>query len=535
MKKHLLQALLLTVPIFGFSQIFQENFDGSGPGFEAWTLIDADQQTHASGVADFDAGAWIRKDRGGASPNYGGPDGDFAAMSSSWYDPAGTSNDWLISPQFTVSGNNPHLVWDAKAQDGIFRDGYKVMLSTNGGNTIADFDMELFSIPEERSIWKKRYVNLTPYLGKNVRIAFVNNSTDKFVLLVDNILVGDYTPPEAPACPAAHTPANGATDVAYVEGADLGWLPAPTGGTASFYNLYIGTDPNNLEFFDSTEATAINVTGLSPNTTYYWYVTAENDGGESSGCNLMSFTTETSVFLPYCGPVPVLGSVEPITLVDFAGIHNITDATLNTTPGHEDFISMTGNVTPGQSYNITLEGNTGGPEYTNRFAVFIDWNQDEIFSADESYAIDQTLTGSTGEDGMQITQQIAVPSNALAGTTRMRVKKMYGDFDYLDACAPVNFGQYEDYSLNVASLGLNNSNTKTNIKVYPNPVTDIMNIEGPAKVSSVIIFDASGKQVMTSSANASKSQVNMSRLAPGVYMVKAQTENGVQTFKVIKK
>lgn len=136
MKKILLVASFLAIPLFGTAQVFQENFDGAGPGFAAWTLIDVDGLTHDPTVGEFNAGAWIRKDRGGAIPNYGGPDGNFAAMSSSWYSPAGTSNDWLISPQITLPADNTFIQWDAKAQDPDFSDGYKVMLSPNGGNAV---------------------------------------------------------------------------------------------------------------------------------------------------------------------------------------------------------------------------------------------------------------------------------------------------------------------------------------------------------------------------------------------------------------
>jgi hypothetical protein len=44
-RKHLLNAMLLALPVFGYSQIFQEDFDGTGPGITAWTVINADGLT----------------------------------------------------------------------------------------------------------------------------------------------------------------------------------------------------------------------------------------------------------------------------------------------------------------------------------------------------------------------------------------------------------------------------------------------------------------------------------------------------------
>ena len=116
MKKQLLNVLLLGLPVFGFSQIFQENFDGNGQGISAWTIIDSDGLTPAADV-NFITNGWNRIDRDGTEGDFGGPAGNYAAMSTSWYTPAGTSNDWLISPTIPVSGASPTLYWDAKAQD----------------------------------------------------------------------------------------------------------------------------------------------------------------------------------------------------------------------------------------------------------------------------------------------------------------------------------------------------------------------------------------------------------------------------------
>ncbi len=191
-------------------------------------------------------------------------------------------------------------------------------------------------------------------------------------------------------------------------------------------------------------------------------------------------------------------------------------------------------MTQGSSYDITLKGNTGG-NYVNRFAVFIDWNQNGILNdAGEVYQITQTISNSTGTDNIQAVQSLAVPSDAVLGNTRMRVKKIFGTTNYLDPCANASFGQLEDYTLNVTSLGVND-NMKNAVKIYPNPVVEMLNIESPNKVKSVSVFDATGKVVSTYSLNASKSQINLSQLAPGVYVVNIEMDNETKSIKVIKK
>lgn len=127
--------------------------------------------------------------------------------------------------------------------------------------------------------------------------------------------------------------------------------------------------------------------------------------------------------ITYCGPLD-FSSVEPITYVEVADISNRTDA--SSTVPHEDFTAVVGNVEQGTTYPITFEGNTGG-NFTNRFYVFIDWNQNGILNdPGEVYIIPEYLVNSTGVDGKQVFGTIDVPVDANLGNTRMRVKKTYG-------------------------------------------------------------------------------------------------------------
>ncbi|KAA3650392.1 MAG: T9SS C-terminal target domain-containing protein [Bacteroidetes bacterium] len=162
--------------------IFSENFNG-GNALSNWTLINNDGNTPAAGVANF-TNAWILiEDTIGIS--------DSAAASTSWYTPAGTSDDYLISPSVTLTANNT-ITWDAKAQDPAYPDGYQLLISTTTP-TVAGFtaNQPLFSISAENSTWTKRTIDLDAagYSNQNVYFAWRNNSTDQFILLVDNIVV----------------------------------------------------------------------------------------------------------------------------------------------------------------------------------------------------------------------------------------------------------------------------------------------------------------------------------------------------------
>ncbi|MBQ9295289.1 MAG: choice-of-anchor J domain-containing protein [Bacteroidaceae bacterium] len=115
-----------------------------------------------------------------------------AACSTSWYQPAGQSDDWLITPPVFIADEHAILKWRAMAYDKNFRDGYSVYVSTTAGETPADFlrDQPLLKVPAEEPEWRLHKVSLDSYKGQTIRIAFVNDSEDKSRLFVDDIFVG---------------------------------------------------------------------------------------------------------------------------------------------------------------------------------------------------------------------------------------------------------------------------------------------------------------------------------------------------------
>lgn len=155
----------------------------------------------------------------------------------------------------------------------------------------------------------------------------------------------------------------------------------------------------------------------------------------------------------YCGPLEFPTDVEPITRVIIGSIDNSSSEVLNGTPEHEDFTAISSLLEEGESYPIAFEGNTNGNN-TNRFVVFVDWNQNGILDdVGEVYEITDLLDNSTGVDGKQAVGTIAVPMGAKTGNTRMRVKKIFGNTDYLDPCLGTGRGQAEDYTIEVVKAG----------------------------------------------------------------------------------
>ncbi|RZJ73514.1 GEVED domain-containing protein [Flavobacterium sp.] len=251
-------------------------------------------------------------------------------------------------------------------------------------------------------------------------------------------------------CVTLTYPGNGATNVpAPAAGIPLAWTPSATGPAATTYDLYVGLTATALTNLGSFSGTTVNLTGTAPGTTYYWRIIAKSPNGtDSTGCSTFSFTT-SNPFAPYCSNVSYVENVEPITLVQFAGINNSSSATVDGTPAIQDFISVTGAVTTESTYQLTLKGNTAGA-FTTNFRVWFDWNHNGTFEASERYSAG-SVNNSTGLDAAQAQTNITVPASALGGATRMRVKKLFsGDGGSIDdPCTGGEYGQTEDYTVNV--------------------------------------------------------------------------------------
>jgi Secretion system C-terminal sorting domain len=75
--------------------------------------------------------------------------------------------------------------------------------------------------------------------------------------------------------------------------------------------------------------------------------------------------------------------------------------------------------------------------------------------------------------------------------------------------------------------------SKSQTNVYPNPVSEFLNIRTDDKIKSVKIYDAAGNLVKVE--NNHLSIINIASLPKGNYMVTIETDKGSETKKIIKK
>lgn len=149
---------------------------------------------------------------------------------------------------------------------------------------------------------------------------------------------------------------------------------------------------------------------------------------------------------PYC-EVPVSMTVEAISLVRFVGIDNASAA--DSTVPHEDFLQVVGNANAGDTLPMRVEGNTDG-NYITQVNAFFDWDRNGVLNDPGEMVYIGSIVNSTGLDGKHATADVSIPAGLADGPVRVRVIKRWST-QATDPCATVNYGQAEDYTLQIGS------------------------------------------------------------------------------------
>jgi hypothetical protein len=104
--------------------------------------------------------------------------------------------------------------------------------------------------------------------------------------------------------------------------------------------------------------------------------------------------------------------------------------------------------------------------------------------------------------------------------------------EHLDGSTWNNFERYQHfYGTTTSTAKINSPGTFT---VYPNPSNGVFtvdaNFDEPA--TQITVYDVAGKPVLSQPATGNQTEINLSRVAKGIYILHLQTNSGVQTGKI---
>jgi len=170
-------------------------------------------------------------------------------------------------------------------------------------------------------------------------------------------------------------------------------------------------------------------------------------------------------------------------------------------------------------------------------SAYIDFNHDNQFGPDELIFNHAGIAYYTDSAAGNVT----IPSNALPGVTRLRIVMTdveSGDTSSAaDPCALADlsqpgishpfYGEAIDFNINIAgggAMGIQNIAKGSSGLLYPNPATNIVFLPENMNGASITIIDLLGK-VVAEYSSVSNGQIDVSRLASGMYIVKVNKNN----------
>nr|WP_299206657.1 fibronectin type III domain-containing protein [uncultured Brumimicrobium sp.] len=246
--------------------------------------------------------------------------------------------------------------------------------------------------------------------------------------------VGPFEFTTPPSCPA---PTDLAITNLTTTSADLGWT---NGGSETAWNVEYGAAgfSQGSGTVVNTTSNPHNLTGLTAETAYEFYVQADCGGTDQS-----TWAGPFSFYTGYCLP----SASGTATYIDNFTTSNGSTNISNLASGHTAGGYFDGTAQAVSSYelgsfdfNAEIVGGTVG------FAIWIDWNNDLVFDN-----ATEKVFNTTGYGNGPFTGTISVPSGTSLGNYRMRITIDYSSSNPSDPCADRTRAEFEDYTLTITA------------------------------------------------------------------------------------
>lgn len=390
------------------------------------------------------------------------------------------------------------------------------VLNESNYNSSASCELQSFSIPQN---------TLTTGGSIQFKFDFAWLAND-FNIYIDDFIVQQI--PNVTSLDCAVVASNPGIDCSNGT-AQLSWTAVTN---AVGYKVSVGTSENNYDLVSDfmVIGTTYNISNVNLATTYYYKVVPTTTLVDAIGCIEQSFTTPDIACV--CMPIYEESGEysDYFTNISTTGaVVNLSNESTWEVNNYSDFTSIEFETNAGDDIIFNLEYSYDGDTYVTSW---IDWNNDNIMTEDERVLPKELMAG------LEHTFTVNIPENTPQGSYRIRIRSVYDDDNIINIqpCDTYIYGETEDYRLIVNNTASNPSLDLTQLNVYPNPTTDMLNVSYNDIISEVSIFDLSGRQILEKEVNQLSTVLETVRLSSGTYLLKVQTQNGESsTVKFIKK
>jgi GEVED domain/Secretion system C-terminal sorting domain len=204
--------------------------------------------------------------------------------------------------------------------------------------------------------------------------------------------------------------------------------------------------------------------------------------------------------------------------------------------GYADFTNLVANLDLGTTYDLTVTTGYGD----QNVKVWIDFNDNGIFANDEVVVPNFVIAPGQGAGSYTVTVDLTIPAGAAIGEHRMRAKSNWQAPVPNDACTTTTYGETEDYTANIGSLGIEDlsiANAELIVISKENNQFEIKLITDFDGTASIAIYNVLGHTLafnnLEKEENAFNYSLDMSYAAAGVYIIKMGDQRS-NTYKVAR-
>lgn len=240
-------------------------------------------------------------------------------------------------------------------------------------------------------------------------------------------------------------------------------------------------------------------------------------------CVLLLFGT--GAYSQYCAPYAGVNGCNYGDYISNVSIGTINNPSVCSGGSYGDYTAQSTTVVAGTTETIAVSLN---PDFNQGIGVFVDWNQDFDFTDPGEFFSNGNVTDYGFTENITIT----VPLTATGGPTRMRVMCRYSSVATSgNSCTTSsNYGEFEDYTLNVLPAGthLNFDGVDDYVSLTPDAFNDLPS----GTIETWVYFNALGMtQTVCAKQSDSENSYVLMRIEPSgnVYY---QPRNGISITSI---
>ncbi|KQS94246.1 GEVED domain-containing protein [Chryseobacterium sp. Leaf394] len=274
------------------------------------------------------------------------------------------------------------------------------------------------------------------------------------------------------------------------------------------------------------------ITGLLELTKYEMQIANVCTGTPGNFTPLYYFTTPTVTYCQMGGSNAGSEYINKVTVTPYQGQAYVNETT-GGAPGYHYYETNTDGkqivLVQGSQGNVIRVNKTSSTGTNTGVAVWIDFNRNGYFDVNEKIL----SNGPNSADNASAA--FTVPDDAFVSLTdykyvMMRVA-MQKDGVPVNCTSFAN-GEVEDYLVRIVKQAVINPLNQTDIMIYPNPVSTILNVKNISKKANYKIYSAAGQLV--SDGLILNNKIDVTRLINGLYVIELVDGDKTVQKKFIK-